>query len=215
MAYSPDNLVRNNLTATTDPTVNNDDAENYSENSVWLNVNTNKAFFCADPATGAAVWLDLNPALFDDSAGSDVATFTTGTFAAQKAVKFYAVIEAALTKPIRGPFINGDTTAANYHRNQYGAQDGGNPAGFEDSSMFGYSISAGDFVFFRGTVVHAAGQVFIGMRATHRVSGTSLDTDVVDVIWNGNADIDELSFVVDDATNGIDSLSEMQVWKTF
>lgn len=59
MAYNPDSHVRNNLTATTDPTVNDDDTLNYDENSVWLNTTTDEVFYCADPTTGAAVWLNL------------------------------------------------------------------------------------------------------------------------------------------------------------
>jgi len=60
MAYSPAAQVRNNLDATTDPTINDDSTLNYDENSVWLNVSTDKVFYCADPTAGAAVWLSLS-----------------------------------------------------------------------------------------------------------------------------------------------------------
>lgn len=48
--------VKNNRTATTNPTVTNDDSENYSQGSTWLNTSTGTMYVCTDASTGAAVW---------------------------------------------------------------------------------------------------------------------------------------------------------------
>lgn len=53
------NIPLSNRTATTDPTVNDDTADGYSEGSLWVNTSTNTIFLCADPAAGAAVWQSL------------------------------------------------------------------------------------------------------------------------------------------------------------
>lgn len=52
-------VTRDNLIATTAPTVTNDLTQGYQKGSFWLNTATNTAYFCADPTTGAAVWLEL------------------------------------------------------------------------------------------------------------------------------------------------------------
>lgn len=41
---------------TTDPTVNDDETQGFSEGSVWINTVDNSFFICTDPAEGAAVW---------------------------------------------------------------------------------------------------------------------------------------------------------------
>ena len=46
-----------NYGATTDPTTGDDAADGYVHGSVWLNVSAHHVFFCADPTTGAAVWV--------------------------------------------------------------------------------------------------------------------------------------------------------------
>lgn len=48
--------VKNNRTATTNPTVTNDDTENYSQGSTWLNTSTGTMYVCTDASTGAAIW---------------------------------------------------------------------------------------------------------------------------------------------------------------
>lgn len=45
-----------NLDATTDPGINDDDTQGYCEGSHWINATLDKAFICLDNATGAAVW---------------------------------------------------------------------------------------------------------------------------------------------------------------
>ena len=39
-----------------DPTINDDDSQGYTENSLWTNTVDNTAFICVEPTTGAAVW---------------------------------------------------------------------------------------------------------------------------------------------------------------
>lgn len=46
----------NNVTATTDPTVNNDVDENYAVGSLWINTTTGRAWICVGNTDGAAVW---------------------------------------------------------------------------------------------------------------------------------------------------------------
>ncbi len=56
--------VRNNLTATTNPSVSDDSGDGYDVASFWYNTNTEVLYFCADPTVSSAVWkvwtLDLN-----------------------------------------------------------------------------------------------------------------------------------------------------------
>lgn len=57
LARHPDLLAeRHNYTATTDPTVNDDENDYYGVGSVWVNRLTNTVFICCDPTNGAAVW---------------------------------------------------------------------------------------------------------------------------------------------------------------
>ena len=48
--------LKYNLTATTDPTVNDDVDLFYEVGSLWINVTTDKGFICLDATDGAAVW---------------------------------------------------------------------------------------------------------------------------------------------------------------
>jgi len=51
--------VKNNFTATTDPTTSNDNTEGYAKNSTWFNTTSSpvEIWRCADASTGAAVWI--------------------------------------------------------------------------------------------------------------------------------------------------------------
>jgi hypothetical protein len=60
-----------NLDATTDPTVDDDDTAGYCEGSNWLNKTLGKAFICMDNTTGAAVWKQTSYALDSDEGLSD------------------------------------------------------------------------------------------------------------------------------------------------
>lgn len=47
---------QNNLTATTDPTVNDDNTQGYEPLSRWINTSTGEIWLCISAATGAAKW---------------------------------------------------------------------------------------------------------------------------------------------------------------
>lgn len=49
-------IRKNNLTATTDPTVNDDTSAGYEPLSRWLNTATGEGFLCIDASSGAANW---------------------------------------------------------------------------------------------------------------------------------------------------------------
>ena len=55
----PDPNNRNNFSATTDPTVNDDTADGYQVGSLWVNTTSDAAFICVDATNGAAVWKDI------------------------------------------------------------------------------------------------------------------------------------------------------------
>lgn len=59
-----------NLSATTDPGVDNDTTEGYEVGSTWVNVTLDKTFTCTDATEGAAVWNQTS------STGDDNAQFT-------------------------------------------------------------------------------------------------------------------------------------------
>lgn len=60
-----------NLTATTNPTVTNDDTEGYIPASIWINTLSGLVFMNVDNTTGAAVWSQLSnvAAVADNEAG--------------------------------------------------------------------------------------------------------------------------------------------------
>lgn len=49
-------MRRHNLTATTDPTVNDDNTQGYSEGSRWVNTTSKETFECTNAVTAGAVW---------------------------------------------------------------------------------------------------------------------------------------------------------------
>jgi hypothetical protein len=57
--YVVDNLKKNKLAATVDPTVNDDANDGYSVGSVWINTSTSNVWKCTDATVGAAVWSQL------------------------------------------------------------------------------------------------------------------------------------------------------------
>ncbi|WP_202947382.1 collagen-like triple helix repeat-containing protein, partial [Zavarzinella formosa] len=54
-------FAKNNLGATVDPTVTDDDSKGYAQTSQWVNTTSNISFVCTDNATGAAVWVQNGP----------------------------------------------------------------------------------------------------------------------------------------------------------
>jgi hypothetical protein len=60
--------AKNNFAATSDPTVNDDSGDGYSEGSRWLNTTTDESYVCVDAGLGAAIW--LNTSLTAEELGS-------------------------------------------------------------------------------------------------------------------------------------------------
>ena len=54
-------LIKNNYTATTNPTVNDDSTQGYEVGSRWINITSHEAYICLGNGTGAALW-ELNTA---------------------------------------------------------------------------------------------------------------------------------------------------------
>lgn len=54
---------KDNLDATSDPTVNDDGTAGYCTGSHWINVTTDVALICLDNTTGAAVWKQISDAV--------------------------------------------------------------------------------------------------------------------------------------------------------
>lgn len=53
--------IKSNLTATSDPGINNGVLQNYLPGSLWLNTTTPALFQCVDNTAGAAVWHQVSP----------------------------------------------------------------------------------------------------------------------------------------------------------
>lgn len=49
--------VRDNLSASTDPSVSNDNSQDYGAGSRWLNTTAGRSWICLSAGTGAAVWV--------------------------------------------------------------------------------------------------------------------------------------------------------------
>lgn len=64
-------ILKHNLTATTDPTVDEDTADGYAPGSMWVNLTLDKVFLCADNGAGAAVWLQV-------AGGGSMSSFLAG-----------------------------------------------------------------------------------------------------------------------------------------
>lgn len=79
-----DNVIGivNNYTATTDPTVNDDESEGYSVGSIWYNTATPESFLCTDATDGAAVWINISLGVDD-----------LGTMAFEDAADYYTETE--------------------------------------------------------------------------------------------------------------------------
>ena len=56
---APYTQAQSNMTATTDPTVNDDAGDGYGGWSCWYNVTGKKNWTCTDPTAGAAVWVQI------------------------------------------------------------------------------------------------------------------------------------------------------------
>jgi hypothetical protein len=61
----PHGLAKCKINATTAPTVNDDSADGYSVNSVWIDTTNDKAYICLDATVGAAVWQIIGAGLIE------------------------------------------------------------------------------------------------------------------------------------------------------
>jgi hypothetical protein len=52
-------LAKQNLIATAAPTSSDDSGDGYSIGSIWVNVNTDKAYMCVDSTLGSSVWKEV------------------------------------------------------------------------------------------------------------------------------------------------------------
>lgn len=57
--FTQGEILKSNLTATTDPTATDDITQGYEVGSTWVNVSAGAVFMCKDSTTGAAVWRTL------------------------------------------------------------------------------------------------------------------------------------------------------------
>lgn len=75
----------NNITATTDPTVNDDSNDGYAVGSLWVNTTTDLVFIATDVTIGAAVWKRYQPydvdltALAGVTSAADKVPYFTGS----------------------------------------------------------------------------------------------------------------------------------------
>lgn len=73
-ATAPGGGVKNNYSATVDPTVNDDADDSYSVGSSWVNTSTERAYVCLDTTVGAAVWKEITPIAQANLSASSVPT---------------------------------------------------------------------------------------------------------------------------------------------
>lgn len=79
-ALSPDlEELKHNYTATTDPTVDDDNTRGYSVNSLWVNQTADIAYICVDASTGAADWMPIADAADVAQVASDLSDHETST----------------------------------------------------------------------------------------------------------------------------------------
>lgn len=62
------NILSGTITASSDPTVNDDETNGYAIFNLWLNISDNGLFICLDPSDGAAVWQEVS--VFSPGAGA-------------------------------------------------------------------------------------------------------------------------------------------------
>lgn len=57
------NDIKNNFSATTDPTTGDDNLDNYQVGSIWVNTSQGSIFIALDVTTAAAIWLQVGRAI--------------------------------------------------------------------------------------------------------------------------------------------------------
>jgi hypothetical protein len=75
-------IGKSNLTAVSDPTVNDDEGDGYVVGSLWLNVDEENGFICSDATASAAKWNQIYPSATDAGDVSGPASATANNFAA-------------------------------------------------------------------------------------------------------------------------------------
>jgi len=61
LVFTQGEILKTNLAATTDPTVNDDITQGYQIGSTWINTTANKVYIATDVTTGAAIWRSVSP----------------------------------------------------------------------------------------------------------------------------------------------------------
>lgn len=80
------NIKLNNLTASVDPDITDDETLGYSQGSFWVNNTSFTQFFCSDATTGAAVWTQIT----GSGGGGGIETYVADTFESTLADDFTA-----------------------------------------------------------------------------------------------------------------------------
>ena len=65
--------IKDNISATTDPSSSDDSGSNYSVGSLWVNLNSNDGFICVDSTASSAIWIKIT-LQGDITDGADVST---------------------------------------------------------------------------------------------------------------------------------------------
>lgn len=120
---------KHNLTATTDPTVNDDASQGYSIGSMWVNGSADTIFFCADATVGAAVWVTHATSEYTDTDAKEAVQPGSHIYAATATGNDTYVISLtpAIADYTEGMLINfkvdvGNTGAASLNVNGKGAK---------------------------------------------------------------------------------------------
>lgn len=87
-------VVKDNLSASSAPTVGDDSNDGYSVDSRWLDLTNDKVYICLDASVGAAVWREVTVT------GSQVRSFPAQKDFNEKYVKFNPGSTYTLLKPI-------------------------------------------------------------------------------------------------------------------
>lgn len=123
----------------TDPTVNNDETQGFEEDELWFNTVSRRLFECDDPATGAAVWIDITaPIAPSTTVVDDRVVLFDGTAGIK--TKQGPATGAQLATLIGG----GDADPLHMHASAMGDVSG--PAGATDDRMAAFDGTTGKLI---------------------------------------------------------------------
>lgn len=137
---------QNNLTATTDPTADDDETAGYEPLSRWINTSTAEIWLCVDATTGAANWqkasLTLDElgalALGDDASGVPYNNTASGLSAEDVQAAIDEMVESGLGSDFNTmPTVNGDPIV------ESGSNSDGEWTRWADGTQVCTSIGAG------------------------------------------------------------------------